>query len=425
LRGSLWFAGFQSAVMRNLSFCILVALLVLAIPAAARAQESQEKPAKLEVTPLRIGSELFMPEGKFRIGPFRLHGFVSERYGQDSNVFLLEDDPESSSLLVSEGGLRLDLAHSRQLFLLGYRARANSYSEKDAHDSTEHEAMLKGHFRLNSFFIKLDDEYVKLYEPTPLYFATKAGREEHRGTASIGIDGRKLYIEAGYGIRNYNYTGKDYDRANNNQGIMLGVLGYRLSPKTKVMVRYDSGYVDYTLDKISDSQNDYTYTSLYLGIDYRLTDKLLSYLFVGSTSQSVDVKNDTTQTKEFSGATALGSLAFKATEKVMINATVLRELQYNAYVNYLVVSQVEMSVRYRWTRKMMVSVRAEFETAQPSEKIKTMYPSSQVSAGISARYDLTKWVAVGLDFEFTDKSSSRDLQSYSGTKVFLFLTAYF
>ncbi len=408
--------------MRILSSCILAISLVLAIPAAVQAQETQEeKPASLEVTPLSIGNERYMPAGKVRLGPFRLHGFVSESYGQDSNVFLLEDDPESSSVIVSEGGLRLDLVHSRQLFLTGYRIRTNSYSEKDARDSTEHEAMLKGHFRLNSFFIKLDDEYAKLYEPTPLYFTTKAGREEHRGTASIGFDGKKLYLEAGYGIRNYNYTGKDYDRANNQQGITSGTLGYRFSPKTKLMVRFDSGYVDYD----EDFQNDYSYTSIFLGIDYKVSEKLLSYLFVGSTSQSVDIENDKSQTKEFSGTSALGSVAYKPTEKIMINATLLRELQYNAYVNYLVVTEVEVKARYRWTRKVAVSARIEFETSQPSEKIMTMYPSSRITGGISARYDFTRWVSVGLDVEFTDKSSSRDLQSYSGTKIFLFLTAYF
>ena len=407
--------------MRNLSFYLLLLAFTLVIPAAAYAQESQEKPAKLEVTPLEIGSELFLPQGKFRLGPFRLHGFASERFGQDTNVFLEEDDPESSSVIVSEGGLRLDLAHSRQLFLLGYRARANSFSQKDARDNTEHEAMLKGHFKLSSFFVKLDDEYAKLYEPTPLYFQTKAGREEHRGTGSIGIDGNKLYIEAGYSARSYNYTGKDYDRANNQQGIALGTLGYNISPKTRIMLRFDSGRVDYT----EDLQNDYTYTSIYLGIDYKVTGKLLSYLFVGSTTQSVDVENDKTQEKEYSGASALGSVAYKPTEKIMLNGTILRELQYNAYVNYLVVTEVEIKARYRITRKIMLGARVEFETAQPSEKIMTMHPSTKITAGLSARYDLTKWAAVGLDFEFTDKGSTRDLQSFTGTKIFLFLTAYF
>jgi hypothetical protein len=407
--------------MRYLSFYLLLLALMLVIPITAHAQETQEKPAKLEVRPLEIGSELFLPKGKFHLGPFRLHGFVSGRFGQDSNVFLEEDDPESSSVIVSEGGLRLDLAHSRQLFLLGYRARANSYSQKGARDSTEHEAMLKGHFKLDSFFIKLDDEYAKLYEPTPLYFQTKAGREEHRGTGTVGIDGNKLYIETGYSARSYNYTGKDYDRANNQQGIVLGTLGYNISPKTRIMVRFDSGHVDYT----EDFQNDYTYTSVYLGINYKVTGKLLSYLFLGSTSQSVDVENNKTQEKEFSGASALGSVAYKPTEKFMLNGTVLRELQYNAYVNYLVVTEVELKARYRFTSKIMFGARVEFETAQPSEKIMTMHPATQITAGISARYDFTNWVAVGIDLEFTDKGSTRDLQSYTGTKIFLFLTAYF
>jgi hypothetical protein len=407
--------------MRIAFFYLVLLSLIAASPVVVYAQESQEEPGRLQATPLNVGHQQYMPTSNVRLGPFRLHGFINESYGQDSNVFLLEEDAESSSVIISEGGLRLDLAPSRQLFMAGYRVRANSYSHKEARDSTEHEATLKGHFRLDSFFVKLDDEYSKLYEETPLYFQTKAGREEHRGTVSVGLDGKKFYLEAGYGVRNYNYTGKTYDRANNGQGVILGTLGYRFSPKTRIMLRFDSGYVDYD----EDIQNDYTYSSIYLGIDYRVTEKFLSYLFVGSTAQSVDIENDKSQTKEFSGATAIGSVAYKPTEKVMINGTLLRELQYNAYVNYLVITEVEVKARYRWTSKIMFGARVEFETAQPSEKIMTMHPSTRITAGLSARYDFSRWFSLGLDVEFTDKSSTRDLQSYSGTKIFLFFTAYF
>jgi hypothetical protein len=399
--------------------CIITALAVAACPAFA--QQDEDKPEGVEIPTLRIGNEAYVPHGKLHLGPFRLHPFLSEYFGQDSNVFLVEDDPVSSSILVTEAGMRFDLAQSRQLLLMGYRIRFNSYGDKDARDSTEHEANLSGCFRFDSFFLKLDDDYAHLSEPTPAYFNTKARREENKGSAAIGLDMSRLYLEASYSARRYHFEGKDYDRANNKQSIISGILGYKFSRKTQLKLRFDSGAVDYDYD----IQNDYTYTSLFLGIDYRVSGKLLSYLYVGSTTQSVDTANDPSQTKEFSGVGAYGSLTYKLSEKTRLSMTLLREVQYNAYANYMVVTEAEAVLRYQLSRKIMLSLRMIFESSQPSQEIGEAGKSTKTTGGLSARYDFNRWLTAGLDVEFASKSASLDHHSFSDNKAFLFLTLHF
>ena len=45
--------------------------------------------------------------------------------------------------------------------------------------------------------------------------------------------------------------------------------------------------------------------------------------------------------------------------------------------------------------------------------------------GVSARYDLTRWMAAGADVSFASKSSKRDLLSYSCNTISVFLTLHF
>jgi hypothetical protein len=337
--------------------------------------------------------------------------------------------------LISEVGARFDLAHSKQLLLVGYRFRHNDYTKHGWGGYTEHEAELLGDFRLDSVFIKLEDSYANLFEPTGMYWNTKARRQEIKSSFAVGLDLNKLYAEVSCRLRSYHFfkeaydpkleiyfpeLGSTYDPMKNRQTIISGEMGYNYTPKTRFSLKFDLGSVEY-IEKI---QNDYTYTSIFLGVDYRVTNKVKSFLYLGLTSQSVNVKYNP-QTKEFSGLTASGSLAYRIAPKMTLNVTLLRELQYNAYVNYVVVTKVQAIARYQWTQKIRVSARLTFEHSKPSEKTAQVAPSSRIVGGLSARYDFTRWMAVGLDLEAASRTSSLDTFRYSNNIVSVFVTVHF
>lgn len=415
-------AFFHRVNMKAASYLAAVLLLVVLAPTAALGQQSEEK-LHVKAPPLRIGNEVYVPQGRMRLGPFSLHPYAGVRYGSDSNVYYLEDDPVSSSVMVTEAGARFDLLHKRQLFVTDYRFRYNSYSDKDARDNSEHEAELLGEFRIRSFFVNMKGDYANLFEPTPVYYNTKARREEFKGSFDTGFDSHKLYVEAGYEARSYHFEGKNYDRASNKQNAVSGELGYKFSKKTQVRLRFVSGSVDYSYDKPG-WQNDYTYTSVFLGVRHKAAGKVITYLYLGSTSQSVD-NTSNNQDEEFSGVTAFGSLAYQVSRKTVLNANLLREIQYNAYANYLLVTKVELIARYQWTQKIMVSVRVGFEDSEPSEEIGMATSATRTTVGASVRYDLTRWLSAGLGGKFQSKSAKLDLRSYSNNKLYAFLTMYF
>ena len=222
-------------------------------------------------------------------------------------------------------------------------------------------------------------------------------------------------------------------RDSNKQSILTGIVGYRFSQKTRVDLKFDSASVDYiynTDDLGNPWQNDYKYTTISVGIDYEVTGKLSSKLYVGSTSQNVDLKNipspTEAQKKEYSGVTASGSLAYKITPKMMLSSTLLRDLQYNAYVNYLIVNKITFKWHYQLTRKIRVSVRGAYETNIPSSKItNTVDKSTKSTFGVSARYDVTRYLSTGLDYENTTKSSKIKQLGYANNVYHLFVTLHF
>jgi hypothetical protein len=408
--------------MRFLPVTGITLVLLVLLPVVALGQEESER-LEVQVPSLKIGNEAYVPEGKLRLGPFRLHPFLSGYYGYDSNIYLEEKRPSSASVSTAEGGVRIDLIHKRQLFLAGYRAKYNSYDKKGARDNAEHEAELQARFRIGSFFLKLGDTYKNLFEPTPIYFKVKARREEHRGVAGIGFDTSKFFIEVSYGIRNYHFHGKEYINANNNQDIVSGELGYKFSPKTQIRLKGDYGTVDY----VEDVQNDYTYMSGYLGLHYKVSGKLLSYLYLGYTSQSLGEEEDwnNKQDEEYSGLSAVGSLAYMVSKRILLSLTLLRELQYNASVNYTVTTKAQLTARYQLSQKFMVSLWLMFEDCDVPKEILGAFDATRMSAGASARYDLTRWLSAGVDIEYESRSSKMDYRSYSLTTAKAFLAIYF
>ncbi len=403
-----------------LAVTVLFVAVLMAAPAFAQEAENRET-EEIAAPVLRIGNDVYIPRGKMRLGPFRFHPFLSERYGQDDNVFQSHKNTVKSSVLITEAGARFDLAHRKQLLLLGYRILLNSYGDKDARDNTEHEGDLNADLRFGSLFVKLKDSYAHLYGQTPVYFKLKSWREQNRGRAGVGFDLSKLYVEASYENRSYHFEGDYYDRASNKQSIVSGEVGYKFSPKTQLRLKYDSGSVVYDYD----IQNDYKYSTISFGVHYRLTGKLLSYLYAGSTSQSVDIENNKAQKKEFSGVTASGSLAYKFSPKTSLNMTLLREIQYNAYVNYMLVNKVQVTARYQWTAKIMASLRLTYENSKPSEKTVSVMDSTRIIAGLSAKYDFTRWLSFGVDYEFANRSSDTDHFKYTNNTILVFVTMYF
>lgn len=404
----------------------MTAILLAALPCTALGQEAQKKVARAEVPSLKIGNEFYVPLDGTRVGPFRMHPFLSQRFVYDDNIYLVEEDspqtPKWSDYpLVTEVGARFDLVHSKQKLLIGYHFFNNEYTRHAGNDNIEHMADLTGDFRLGALFIKMEDDYAHLYEPTPVIFDSKARREENRGTFGIGLEFSKLYIEAACGMRSYHFEGRYYDSASNKQDITTGILGYRVSKKTRIDIKYDSGAVDYTYD----IQNDYTYTSFSLGVDYNVTDKLQSLLYLGSTSQKLDDLRNNPQTKKFSGLTASGSLVYKPSTKTQVFVNLLRDIQYNAYVNYIEVTKLEAKLFYQWTHKIRLGARVGLENSKPSEEIGRAAPSTRITVGLSARYDLGRSFTAGFDYEYMSKSSKQDYLSYTNNTAFLHLTFHF
>lgn len=410
--------------MRVLPLLLLIVAVSAALPCAVYGQEPKARRA--ELPNLRIGNEFYMPLDGFQVGPFRMHPFLSQRFASDSNIYLVEkDSPQtpkwSDSLLVTEAGARFDLAYSKQKMLIGYRMLNNKYTRRDENDNVEHVADLLADFRLGTVFIKMQNNYAYLYEPTPALFDTTAKREQNRGSFGLGLKSNKLYLEAAYGMSSYHFEGRDYDSANNKQNMTTGILGFKLSPRTRMSLRYDTGAVDYAYD----IQNDYTRTTTSLGVHYRVTDKLQSFIYVGSTSQKLDSVRNNAQTKEFSGVTTSGSLAYKLSPKTQINLELLRDIQYNAYVNYMLVTRLNGRLFYQWTRKVRLGLRVGSESSKPSEKIGSAASSTKIAYGLSARYDFSRSFALGLDYQYMSKSSKQDYLSYTNNTFFLHLTFHF
>ena len=417
--------------MMFLANALIITICILfyfspAIAADAEDKKPDDTDAKQDeepvIDPIKIGHDTYTPQGKRKIGPFRIHPFACHRSGVDSNIFLTDHKRIKSYLSVTEAGIRTDLNHRKQKFNVGYRYRVNRYGKPAGRDNSEKEGDVKALLRGGNTFLKIDSTYASLYEQTPAFLRLKTRRQESKDKGSVGLEMKKLHFELGYESRRYHFQGASYARANNRHAIYFGVLGYKFSKKTSIKTLFENALVRY--DK--KVQNDYDYNSLYLGFEHKVAKKLISLLYVGATRQNVDIKYNLLARKEFHGLSYSGSLKYKMAKKLALKLSLLRELQYSANVNYTTSTVGKIRLDYNIVpKKLILGVRGKYDSSKPSKTTSTAIPSNKKTIGCSLRYNFTPYMSLGAEVEWANKSSRKDAQDYGKSYAAIFFTFYF
>jgi hypothetical protein len=360
-----------------------------------------------------------------QLGPFRLLPTLGLSLEYDDNILLTPEDEIDDLIWHITPGITIELPSRRYAIRLGYEADILRYMDNTDLDTVHHQALADARvdfvfglgLRLTDRFLITDD-----FAGFPVPELTQLV-ERWENTLDAGgeyVLRERFALDANFRWFMVDYQDDpEFDQFDRDDYTISGTGFYRVFPKTSVlgelaynMVRYDIPAV--ALDRDSDAWR------FLVGVKGDLTAKTTALIKIGWEWKDYD----NNARDDWDGLIAEGNIVWKYREPSEVrlfggraNVESLEEGR-----NYYISNYAGIEVRHFIRERLLLRVRGlggvnDYPTdvtigAESAERTDTFF-----EAGASLRYQMRRWVAFELGYEFLYRDSNFDINDYQANRV--------
>ena len=373
---------------------------------------------------------------KIGLDKIKMHGAVNETHQYESNIFLA-NNAQPDNIIISNPSAGIEVPMGHGMLSSEYNADLYNYYLKHEENHVDHHVKTLGEINLTDYKITVKDLFDRF--TSRAFSETSARVREEQNSARVGLAAEfdRLGFDVGYsnGLDRYltnayianSLTYKDRDRMSH---VIDGTASYRFLPKTSALLETDLGYIDYFHDI---SPNSAFIESL-VGLKGDLRHNLSVNLRGGLRFQGYE-KSSVVNDKSFFSFVMRGGADYKFTKSDVFSLKLERADYESLYqnMNYYVANLVGLAYDHRFKNKLRKLSTKLFGAYQLNT-----YPSSStesgvtakrydndVSGGLSARYDLRKWLSSEIKYQATSRRSKFHIYNYDDNVLTLSLTAGF
>jgi hypothetical protein len=367
---------------------------------------------------IRIGSGALQDAKGISIGKATLKAMISQTGQYDSNVFLTSEGEKHDYISITSPELLLNVPmgiDERHLFQLMYRADAAAFSDNTSQNYLNQNAAANANMRLPWGYWNIQEDFKDTVDRSATEFTTQVRRQENRAQTTVGVEINKLTYELGYSNFLKRFHDSDFEGLDYNEDVFSGTVFYQLFPKTKALVEYDHGEVDYTEESAT---RDGSYDQFLAGLKGEITGKTVGIVKLGYQSREYDLAGR----KGYEGLIAETGLITTFSERTELALRFLRnavESTYgnNSYYNANLFSAV-------LTQKLM----DHFSLQASSVASRNLYPEEVdgekrndtiLTEGLTLGYDIKDGARVSLGYTYNQDISNIDSSDYTDNLVSL------
>ncbi len=229
---------------------------------------------------VRIGAREFKDINGIRIGQGTLKSGVSLTGQHDSNVFLTSNNKKADYISILSPKVLFDLPmgiDSRHLFQALYAADMAAFSDYSGQNYINQNAGLNLNLILPFGYFNVNDDFKDTVDRSSTEFTDQIRRRENRAAVAVGVEINRLTYELAFANFIKRYDDSTYRTLEYNEDVVSGTVYYQLFPKTKALVQYDHGMIDYSRD----ASRDASYDQFMAGLRGELTDKITGTVKLG------------------------------------------------------------------------------------------------------------------------------------------------
>jgi hypothetical protein len=360
-----------------------------------------------------------------QLGPFRILPSLEFSLEYDDNILLTPEDEIDDMIFHIIPGVLIELPSRQYAIRLGYQADILRYMDNTDLDTVHHNVLADARVNFNfGLGLRLADRFLITDDFAGFPVPEQTERVERwENTLDAGADYtvRERYT---FDI-NYRWFSVDYqddpefDQFDRDDHTISGTLFYRIFPKTSILGEADYNIVRYDVPAIA-TDRDSDAWRFKVGVKGDLTAKTTVLIKVGWEWR--DYENP--RREDWDGLIAEGNIIWKYREPSEFrlfggraNVESLEELR-----NYYITNYAGAEVRHFIGERLILRVRAlggvndypqEFTGGTPAaERSDTFF-----EAGASLRYQMRRWLAFELAYNFLLLDSNFDINDYQDNRI--------
>lgn len=364
-----------------------------------------------------IGEDLNKQVGT-QVGPANIKGEITVSESWDSNIFLTPDSEKSDYINEVSPKIFMDMPFGlsgRHNFSLLYAAQLGSYLKNSSQNYQNQEVTGLLNFKLPFGYFAIRDFFNKTSDRAGTEFTNLIRRTENQADALFGVEFNKLADEIDYTHFTRRFNSRDYQAFNYTEDIGTNTLYYQLFPKTKALVEYNYGVINYTKDNTRDGD----FYQVRAGLKGDLTGKTVGIVKAGY--QDRKYKKDSGR-KGFHNFVSEVGLQSQLNERTILRVRFSQSAVESIYDNnnYYYNNSLLMELRKGMARNLTLvglmgvdrRLYPEIGIIVPKKRRDTVWLGS-----LGLEYQAKEWVKAALKYTYTQDISNIYEQCYQDNTV--------
>jgi hypothetical protein len=352
-----------------------------------------------------------------------LFPYFNARTGHDSNLFLSNTNKKSSSLQVYNPGLRLE-ARSQALILgVALEGDIGRYNDSKADNYSDSSAGVTADIVASSSLgFRLDVDYQRGHDPrgsTDRGFSSAP--DEFRNTsygflAAYGANEApgRIEFQAGTFRKRYRNNRVNTIASDRDGDDLAGRFFWRVAPKTWAVFEARENKLDYSL---STSLQDSKERRYFVGLTWEATAATTGTLKVGRIQKDFSAPS----TPDFSGSGWEANIRWSPLTYSTFDFNTQKTFSESSGVGDFTLSKrYGVSWNHQWNSRL--TTQARFSRSD-DDFVRNVRDDSTDSLGFSIKYKVQRWLSLGGDYTYTDRSSNVQGFNYKRSQYFLTLDA--
>jgi polysaccharide biosynthesis protein VpsM len=357
------------------------------------------------------------------LGPFRLLPSLEFSIEYDDNILLTKTDKIDDIIFHIIPGITLELPSRKYAIRLGYQADVLRYADNTDLDTVHHQALADARVNFNfGLGLRLTDRFLITDDFAGFPVPELTERVERwENTLDVGADYtvRERYtFDINYRWFMVDYKDDpDFDQFDRDDHTIAGTFFYRVLPKTSVLGEVNYNIVRYDEPAVAADRDSNAWRFL-VGVKGDLTAKTSVLLRIGWEWRDYDNRQD------WDGLVAEGSIIWKYREPSQVRIFGGRANVESLFegTNYYVSSFGGVEVSHFLSDRVILRVRGLGGVNQYPEDPTLGVGSADrtdhfIEAGASVKYQMRRWLAFELGYNFLWLNSNFDEFDYTDNRV--------
>lgn len=348
-----------------------------------------------------------------------LKAAISQEGQYDDNIFLTATDAKHDLISITSPRFLLDLpfgGDARHALKMIYAADIGAFSNYKSENYVNQGVLAALDLKLPFGYVNVKNAFRDTVDRASTEFTSQVRRNENLSQVIFGVNHNKLSYEAGYSHFLADYRKNEFEGLNYNEDIFSGTVFYQIQPKTRALLEYGHGLINYSNDQTRDGD----YNQVRTGFKFDLTGKTNGTVKAGYQQRDYDEGNRS----GFNGFVAEGRVNTDFSERTSLSlgylGTAVESISTNN--NYYDMDRIGADLSQQLIGNFSVLVSAQYERrdypeVEPGTNVERR--DSVWTEGISLQYKLKDLGKASLGYQYTTDHSNIDENDYKDNLISL------